>query len=199
MGIPLVDLDAAKELLNLPVGTADDDVIQSFLEVATDLIEQHVGPVNPQSFTETVRLSPTIVLSRAPIITVDSLAPVYPEDSAFYNSGYTYNVSDYLLDPAKGVLRRIPRYGYAGNYGGVSYGYGFSGLILVTYTAGYAMAPMALQQAAVQFVREMLRNRRRPMLMPGGGADPEDNPDSYGMPLIAAEMLRPFRRSAGIG
>lgn len=195
MGAPLADIGKTKLLLNVR-GNAWDDAIIAYLQVATDLIEEEVGPVTPRPVTETVKLSPTIVLSRRPVISVQSLTPVYPQDSMFYNSGYTYNVSDYLLDPAKGILRRIPTTGYAGNYGGVSYGHGFSGLITVSYTAGYATVPAAIEQAAMQFVREMLATKRGASA--GSATDPEDAPDSYGMPRIDTQLLRPFRRPSGI-
>lgn len=196
----LVDIDDVKDQLEID-DQSHDSIIEGYLEVATELIEGQVGPVVPRSYTETVTLSPTIVLSRAPVISVEALTPVYPEDTAFYNSGYTYNVADYLLDPAKGILRRIPKYGYAGNYGGVSYGYGFSGLITVTYTAGRAVIPASLKQAAILFARELLQAERGSVTPVNAmGAPAEDAPmPSTGIPAIVYELLTPYLKAGRPG
>lgn len=165
------------------------------LDAAGELIEGYVGPVLPRSYTETVTVSPVIVLSRSPVISLDAMAAVYPND-AYY--GFIYDVANYHLDGRRGIIRRIPQYGYAGNYGGSPHsGSGYSGLVTVTYTAGLTEVPEVMRQASLLLVQQMLGERRGAAPLPAIGGPGVDVSSTFGrLPGDVAEMLAPFRRGS---
>lgn len=188
----LVDVSDVLDQLNL----SDNDAasVEGLLDVATELIEGYVGPVLPRSYEETVTASPTIVLSRCPVISLDGMAAVYPNDAYF---GFIYDVKNYHLDAVKGIVRRIPTYGYAGNYGGTPHGgSGYSGLVTITYTAGRETIPATMQQASVLLVQEMLGERRGAAPLPTIGTTAVSDTNNGRLPSDIAEMLAPYRRGS---
>lgn len=197
----LISLADAKAHLG-KTSTTNDEELRLYLSAVTSIIQNLVGVVTRNSYTEIVDAKDTIVLARAPVISVDTVtifAPVYAP---------VLPPPVYLLDSAAGVLRRQPNYlwDYDPDYYGWGYGqphgnsYGYGMRLSVTYTAGRSVIPAGIQLAARMILDDLWAEKRGGMPLPARGGDTEDviPGADYTMTNRVLELLAPFTRTSGI-
>lgn len=200
----ILSLAETKTSLNI-TNSKSDELIRGYIAVATALIEDVIGPVIPTSHTETVQATDTIVLAKAPVLSITSIASTFP-----LSGGPISLTPMYLLDPLSGVLRQNrsqygpdPAFAWGGYdpffavYGGGA-GYGAAGFLTVMYVAGRPIVPPLARQAAHIIVNSLMQTQRGSSPMPVQGGEQASGPPEI-MPPEAVELLAPLRRiGAGI-
>lgn len=177
----LFSLADAKVLLNIsPTVATHDPLIRDLIESTTASIEYLIGPVVRQTVSEVHDGGyRSVALSRMPVISVQSMAPVLA-------TGTTYAVSDVDVDTATGVLRLVT-------------GRTFAGPLRVTYTAGMPVTPAAVRDAARIILKHLwrIRNGSDGLPMVGAQADYGETmvPGAgYALPNAALQLLDPYLR-----
>jgi uncharacterized phiE125 gp8 family phage protein len=190
----IISLADAKAHLRFPADyDVDDEELRLFIASTTALIEHEVGPVLPADHTEIVQAVDTIVLSKAPVLRVSSIATTFPL------ADYAFSASQYVLDGPSGILRRIPFIGgpldWSTNWTPGLYPMAIQ--LTVTYTAGRPTVPAALQAAARIIVENLWESRRIAGSQSPGG----DEVQQFGrevIPARAIELMAPYRRAPRI-
>lgn len=186
----IISLDDAKTHLKI-TSTANDEDLRLYLSAVTTVIEDVVGRVTPITFTEIVEAADMIVLRRAPVASVTSVAAFDPI--------YGYPLPTYQLDGPNGTLHHVPNpmWGYNDYYLYATQLYGRR--LTVTYTAGRSVIPAAMQIAARMILNDLWAARRGAMAMPARGGDEEQIVTGYAMNDRVLELLAPFTNTAGVG
>lgn len=173
----MITLEEAKTHLNI-TGTADDDELRGFIEAATPVVEDVVGPVVVRSYTEVdSQGGPFLTLANCPVVSLTSLAAVL-------TSGTSYDVDGLDLDGQNGIVRRLD-------------GGRFCGPLRITYKAGRAVVPANITQAAKEIVRHMWETQRgHSGARPGfGEEDFAVTGSGFTVPRRVMELLAPHRRA----
>jgi hypothetical protein len=181
---PLIDLAQAKSALNM-TSTSNDDEITAYILAATEIINRECGYSAPTTFTETTtgRVDASgqmrIVLQRTPVLSVSSITTqmigLPPIDLTYVT-----------MNPSAGTL-------YFKNW------YAFYGPLVVTYVAGRAEIPPALQTACAIIVQDLWQTQRGAVPLPTAAVD-ESGPQSSGIPYRALQLMRmaPYDGAPGI-
>jgi hypothetical protein len=136
----IVSLLDTKRHLNLS-SSVDDEELRSFIEAATRVVENVVGPVVVRSVSE-VHASPgrLLVLGQTPVLSLTSISPVSV-------GGVSYSSTDVDVDLATGVVRLLS-------------GRRFAGPLRVVYTAGRVSVPASMTLAAKLIIGQMWETQR---------------------------------------
>jgi hypothetical protein len=175
----IIGLDDAKTQLNI-TSTGDDAELTGYLDAATAIVEDAIGPVANRVVTEYHDGGSTVlVLRKLPVVEITSVTPVATGSSAL-------TVADLYVTSA-GIVR------YRG-------GGWFPSSLEVTYVAGRSnQSPPAARLAAQIIVQHLWRTQHggSPVPYPGGE---ETVPTGFGyaVPYRALELLRPYRNSFGV-
>jgi hypothetical protein len=182
----LISLGDAKEALGrtAAVAAADDGEILLMIRAATEVINQLADYTAATTVTETLDSTVdrygrgVLVLSHAPVMTVQTITPQIP-------GAPTVSVDANNLDTPAGVY-------YLGT--GVS----FWGPQKVTYTAGRATVPAALQEACRLEVAHLWETQRGGAVVPFGGQETE--PTMFGFPERVLQLVNDAgsRRFSGV-
>ena len=133
----LTDLPSVKAWLGLSgEATTSDDLLAALISAASGFVTQHLGrDLAPTTYTEVYdgRGGRTLLLRQSPITAVQSVS----------FKGTTFTTPGDPLDGTPGFW--FPE----------------RGLVVVTYTAGYATLPPSLVQAVNELVGEAFRRRER--------------------------------------
>ncbi|AEM87085.1 head-tail connector protein [Streptomyces violaceusniger] len=180
----LLTLDEAKAQLNLTTVTHDVE-LQAYVDSITAMVEWYVGPVEPQSVTETVNgRRGTLCLTRIPVVSLTSFTPIL-------TGGTALTVADVTVDPLTGVVRRKD--------GGTFCG----GPWTAAYTAGRDAVPPTLNLAARMLIQHLWRTQQGPGRPGLGGADDFDVTQpvpgfGYAVPNRVLQLLQPYRLPPGV-
>jgi uncharacterized phiE125 gp8 family phage protein len=173
-----VSLDELKAHLGI-TESDDDDELLGMLDAAVDVVENFVGPIDETAVTETHYSvnSGALVLNRYPATELVALSSVTG------GSPIELVASDFVLDPATGVLRSI-------------YGSGFNGTYTVTYSAGRPDTPAALRLAVLIVAAHLWETQRGPASTSGPLSADEDFTSvpglGFAIPNRARELLQPY-------
>lgn len=171
----IVPLEDIKQQLNIATTTTDSE-LRDYITAASAVVDLMCGPVIPRTVTETLGRpylgTWALVVSQAPIISVTSIVSQLV-------GGQTYAPADLLLNTDAGIIQIL-----AGGY--------FYGTLTVTYVAGRALVPPALNMAARIIVQHMWETQRGPTSRPGlSGDDTSVIPGlGYAVPNRALELLK---------
>lgn len=189
----IVSLVDAKQFLNI-TSTANDEELRSFVEAATQMVENVVGPVLLRPVTEVhTRPGQVLVLKQPPAIALVSVTAI--QTSGVFTRTQVYDVSLLDLDPDTGIVRRLD---------GLPLGCRRAGLppspLRVGYTAGRRMVPGSITMAARVVINHLWATQRghfeglRPA--PGGGpnAPKKGKGTKDTIPHLALELLQPYRQ-----
>lgn len=174
----IVSLADAKRHLNIPLGdSTSDEELRGFIEAATPVVEDVVGPVVARAYTEVHASGSLLVLGYSPVITLTSLVPVL-------TNGTTYEVADMDVDSEVGVVRRLD-------------GGRFCGPIRVVYRAGRVIVPANISQGAKEVIRHMWDTQRgHSGARPGFGEEEFVTTGSgFTVPRRVMELLAPHKRA----
>lgn len=171
----IVTLDEVKAHLN-KTSTSSDPELQDFIDAATPIVEEYVGPVEPNTFVERHPEGQKIRLFEQPVISVDAVEPWLTE-------GTTYAPDDLQLDGRLGKVERLDGEPFTG------------GPFKVTYTAGRSVVPENIKKATLIIVAHMWKTQRGRMPdMPVDSRDdsgPVPTTVTYAVPRRALEYLKP--------
>lgn len=173
----IIGLDDTKEHLNLDLtDTTYDAELLAFLDAATPVVEDIVGPVVARSRTEVHDGGEYLVLNHSPVISVATLVPVH-------TGGTTYSPATLDVDTATGIVRRLD-------------GGRFVGPLRVTYVPGRRVVPPNIIHGTKEIIRHMWDTQRgRLGSRPGLGDDEYVTTSSgYTVPRRAMELLAPHRK-----
>lgn len=172
----VIGLLDAKRHLNL-TGTVDDEELRGFVEAATPIVEDVVGPVIVRTYSEVHRGGTLLVLGHCPVISLTALSPVL-------TGGTSYAVADLDLDTETGIVRRRD--------GGC-----FAGPLRATYRAGRVIVPANITQATKEIIRHMWETQRgHSGARPGfGEEDLVPTSSGFSIPRRAMELLHPHRKA----
>lgn len=180
--------DAKRQLSKSATVTIDDAEILAFIQAATEIVNRECGYTAPTSFTETV---PAVIdgsgnrilcLTRTPVLSVQTVVPLM-------QGMPTIDITTLKIIPDSGVI-------YLANW------YAWFGPQLVTYTAGRATVPAALQEACALIVQYLWETQRGGSIsVPGVGGD-----DLYAMPgepsfpsrALALMRMGPYYAAPGL-
>lgn len=174
----IVSLADAKRHLNQDLTTTTfDEELRRFIEAATPVVEDVVGPVVVRSYTEVHSSGAFLVLGNTPVVSLTSLVPVL-------TGGTTYQVADVDVDSEVGVVRRLD--------GGV-----FCGPLRSSYKAGRAIVPANITQGAKEVIRHMWDTQRgHSGARPGFGEEEFVQTGSgFTIPRRVMELLAPHKRA----
>lgn len=169
----IISVDDAKTHLKL-LSDDDREELAEFVRATNEIVERHAGTVLPLVCTERLRGgSPSLLLGHRPVISVTSVTLA---------GGSLLAASGYELVAEAGVILRM-----VGDYESCWEG----GRITVVYTAGRAVIPAAVLQAARVIVRHLWETQRGRM---GGaraaGSDEVWDPRwGYAIPRRALELM----------
>lgn len=171
----VLQLQAAKDYLNLGSSTTNDAEVQAFIDSAEATIAQRVGPLQPTSVSE--RLRPTgrsnLVLNVLPVIGLVSVTPV---------GGTALTVTDLYVGPDSGVVELVN----GGAFTAAAYD--------VAYSAGRPTCPPDLLLGVKELVRHLWATQR-------GAGNTAGSPfsDQTGNTVPGAAFILPFRVTELIG
>lgn len=178
----LVSLTDIKQYLNILTATNDEE-LRGFVEAATDMVEDIVGPVIVRTVTEThSRPGRVLVLQQPPVISLVSVSSVF-------TGGWGYDIGTVDVDPQTGILRRLD---------GLSVGNSRSYPLRVIYRAGRPVVPASITLATKVIIDHLWETQRghtqgiRPS--PGTGRSSKKTSIVSSIPPRAQELLRPYRR-----
>jgi hypothetical protein len=173
--VDLVTLDDVKQHLDISRSTADAELMD-YLEAATTVVEQYIGPVLPRTYVEKHAGGDRLVLFHPPVL---SLAAV---DRWFPNGfGMTYDVTTLMFDPDTGIVYRNNGFPF------------YWGPFKVTYTAGLTVVSQNVRLATLIIIAHLWKTQRPlPPKIPGT-TRPEETAVpagmSYAVPRRALELL----------
>lgn len=173
-------LSDLKTHLNIPANdTTNDAELQSVLDAAVELVGQMVGPLAPETVTETHYglYTGLLVLKRAPVVSVTSIVTTLVSPT-------TVDPDYYVLDGASGMVRLLSGRVLAGDH-------------TVTYQAGWLVLPAPIRLATLIVAAHLWDTQRVPgARRPGFGqaAEPQAaTPMGFAIPNRAATLLEPYR------
>lgn len=168
MSVPT--LPDVKAQLNIS-GSAQDILLNTFLQSALTLIENRVGPSTVREFTEQVETQALgFNLSKRPLVSITSLTPLM-------DSWPTYNVADLEFDERSGAVWRKDHGTLAGRW-------------TVVYQAGWASFPDNYHLATLITVQYLWSTTQR-----GGSRRPDQGAGVDSAQLrIGSGMTRSIRR-----
>lgn len=191
----LVSLADVKSYLNI-TSAASDEQLRGFIEAATGVVENVIGPVIIQTITEVhTRPGPVLQLQQPPVIALVSLMSILTVLPPVFGASQVYDVTTLDADPASGIVRRLD---------GLPIGRACAGSAPVplraVYSAGRRTVPAPVTLAARIIIDGMWDTQRghfegiRPR--PGGGPTPPKKGRTVRdtIPPLALEMLQPYRR-----
>lgn len=168
----LVTLDDVKNHLDITRDTEDAELMD-YLEAATTVVEQYIGPVLPREYTERHPAGDRLILFHPPVLSLTSVEP-------WLTNGSAYPVGDLMLDGPAGIVYRKDGYGFIG------------GPFKVTYTAGLATISQNIRLATLIIIGHMWKTQRpRPPRFPIRDESQDTPPAgmSYAVPNRALELL----------
>jgi uncharacterized phiE125 gp8 family phage protein len=184
----LVTLVDVKAYLNIGT-TQNDDELTGFLLDAVAAIEDLIGPIAPQSFTDEFdEHGPNIVLPHTPVQSVQSVS-IQP----WLGAAPVDDTAAWRLNATSGVLRRAL-------IGGSLPFYGRGSIFTVTYTAGRADVPGPVNRAILLQVAEMWRSQRGASPMGPGQQDQAEPSYQGGLGFLddaVMELLLPYLAPPG--
>lgn len=188
-----IDLEDVKAQLNITSGTSDVELL-GYIDAACDVVEQWAGVVESRTVTEFVDMlgysqatfidplgrsslgTRTMVLRHRPVISIQAITSS--------PSGLTFDPLWFNVDSVTGIVRRTD-------------GSTFFGQMIVTYTAGYVVAPGWAVLAAKIIAQHLWRTQR---VHRGMGEDPALAAGvGYLIPNQAAALLEPHRQPPAVG
>lgn len=173
----LVSLYDMKQHLNLTTAV-DDEELRGFIEAATRVVENVVGPVVVRTVSEVHGPGNLLTLNHPPVLALASIAPVW-------TGGITYAVGDVDLDATTGIVRRLD-------------GTPFVGPLRVTYSAGRRIVPATMTMAAKVIVGHMWETQRGHIQARRPSSRTDDLTPipgiSFMVPRRVLELLDPDRR-----
>jgi hypothetical protein len=186
--LPVVSYDSVLAHLNIPAASANEEEVRRFIDAAQDLAENYVGAVLGRRTyveyydgnTDVIRLNNPRAISVSEVI----------------ENGTTLGTGDYKLDSTGQRLHRLTATSLTQSTS-VAYGYWATGVnaVKVTYTAGYAITPPAIQQGVLEIVRHLWQTQRGAVsVMSRTGAASGDDfypASTYSLPRRAMELLDP--------
>ena len=184
--IGLVSLNDVKTHLNIPLtDTTSDEELRSFMDAATDLIENYLGIIiGKRTFTSELYDGGNefIRIMNPKVVSITSI----------YENGNLLNSNQYFVDPTG---QRLYRLGSGTLYATNSYGYWTAGVnnVSVTYVAGFANPPAAVRQGTLETIRHLWQTQRGAMNVMGrvlNGDEMYQTP-TYSLPRRAMELLDP--------
>jgi hypothetical protein len=179
----ILSLADAKEHLNITSSTHDEE-LRGWIEATTHCVEWFVGPVVQRTVTEvhSATVSAAVALRQTPVIAVTGVEPVL-------TSGTTYEVAEFDVDPATGVVTLLT-------------GAPIYGPLRWTYTAGRTVIPANILGAARIILQHLWRTQQgpsRPQLGVGDFDVTEPIPGlGYAVPNRALQLLDPHRLPPGV-
>lgn len=190
----IVSLVDAKQFLNIS-STTNDEELRSFIESATQIVENVVGPVLIRSITEVhTRPGPVVVLKQPPVIALVSMTSIL--SSQVFTGSQTYDVTQLDLDPDTGIVRRLDGYPLGRRRAGSP-----PSPLRVVYTAGRRTVPASITMATRVIIDCLWETQRghsegiRPR--PGGGrasSSQKGKGVKDTIPSLALELLQPYRQ-----
>lgn len=174
----IVSLRDAKRHLNESLtDTAIDEELRGFIEAATPVVEDIVGPVVPRAFTEVHDGGRTLVLDQCPVVSITTVTGLLAGAGSYGPAGLD-------VDPDTGVVRRVD--------GGV-----FVGPLRVVYRAGREQVPANIVHGCLEVVRHMWETQRGHSGARPGFGEEEMLPTSSGftVPRRVFELLHPHRKA----
>lgn len=185
----LVTLTDVKTYLNI-TSTTNDTELTGFLVDAIAAIEDIIGPITPQSYTEVFdRHGWLIVLSRTPVQSVQSVS-IQP----WLGAAAIDDTAAWQVNTGTGVLRRLLT-------GGSLPFYGAGSVFTITYTTGRATVPNPVNRAILMQVAEMWRSQRGASPLAPGNQDPADQPYPGAFGFLdqgVMELLLPYLLPPGV-
>jgi len=184
--IGVVSLNDVKTHLNIPLtDTTSDEELRSFMDAATDLIENYLGIIiGKRTFTSELYDGGNefIRIMNPKVVSITSI----------YENGNLLNSGQYFVDPTG---QRLYRLGSGTLYATNSYGYWTAGVnnVSVTYVAGFANPPAAVRQGTLETIRHLWQTQRGAMNVMGrvlNGDEMYQTP-TYSLPRRAMELLDP--------
>ncbi|WP_405794110.1 head-tail connector protein [Streptomyces sp. NBC_01506] len=180
----LLTLIEAKKQLDIESSTTDAE-LEMYIAALTSVIEGHVGPVEEQTVTETVRgQGGAVALLRPPVLTLASLTPVL-------SGGAAVDVTGLHVDSPSGVVTYVNGSQFC------------DGPWTAIYTAGRALVPPTVKLASVLLLQHLWRTRYGAARGGGGSADDFSVQDpvpgfGYAVPNRVLQLLEPFKQPPGI-
>lgn len=174
----IVGLADTKAHLNIAADkTMFDEELRAFIEAATPVVEDVVGPVVVRTYTEVHNGGPVLVLDHCPVVSLTSI-------TAVLTGGSSYETTDVDTDQDTGVVRRLD-------------GAAFTGPLRVAYRAGRAVIPPNITQGAKEIVRHMWDTQRgHAGTRPGLGEEEFVTTGSgFTIPRRVMELLAPQRKA----
>lgn len=182
-------LSDVKTYLNITT-TQNDSELSGFLADAISAIEDLIGPITPQTFTDEFdEHGPNIVLPRTPVQSVTSVS-IQP----WLGATAVDDTAAWRLNATTGVLRRAL-------IGGSLPFYGRGSIFTVTYTAGRSDVPNPVNRAILMQVAEMWRSQRGASPMAPGNQDAAEPsyPGALGfLDEGVMELLLPYLMAPGV-
>ena len=189
--MPAVTLSDVRANLNM-TSAANDLELADMLTDATTAIENLVGPLDAQTFTEEFdEHGRNIVLSRTPVLSVTSVM-IEP----WLGSAPVDDTAAWRLNRTTGVLRRLV------TGGGFPY-LGRGSIFTVTYTAGRSPVPGPIRRAVLMQTAKLWMSQRA-ATQPNRGPVPSVPPPMYagGQGLLDSDvtaLLLPYLLPPGVG
>jgi hypothetical protein len=184
--LPVVSYDSVLAHLNIPTASANEEEIRRFIDAAQDLAENYVGAVlGRRTYVEYYDGNTDVLRLRNPrAINVTEVI----------EAGVTLDSSQYQLDPSGQRLMRLTTNAISGTTA-IAYGYFAPGVnsVKVTYVAGFAVTPPAVQQGVLEIIRHLWSTQRGAVnVMNRTGSGDDFYPAStYSLPRRAMELLDP--------
>lgn len=183
----IIGLAEARTALNWPsTDTTNDEELRSYLEAATEVVEDIVGPVITRTYSEQHRSGGSaIALAHYPVLAVSSLVS-YAPSATTWTVAATPDVASgnqFTLDATTGVV--------------TARGSKFTGEVWVTYTAGRSVTPPAIREACVEIVKSRWQASQQTLSgMPGVSVSGTSG-KTYVVPYLAEALLRPYMQAGG--
>jgi len=171
----LVTLDDVKQHLDITRSTADAELMD-YLEAATTVVEQYIGPVLPKTYVEKHAAGDRIGLFHPPVLSLTSVDP-------WFTTGYgtSYDVSLLTFDAQTGIVYRSNGYPF------------YWGPFKVTYVAGLTVVSQNVRLATLIIIAHLWKTQRpAPPKLPGTHLPEETEVPagmSFAVPRRALELL----------
>jgi len=182
--LPVVSYDSVLAHLNIPAASANEEEVRRFIDAASDLAENYVGAVlGRRTYVEYYDGNTDVLRLRNP--RAMSVTEVV-------EAGVTLDSSQYQLDPTGQRLMRLTSSSTTGTTA-VAYGYWTNGVnvVKVTYVAGYAVTPPAVQQGVLEIIRHLWTTQRGAVNVMNrtGSGDEFYSSSTYSLPRRALSLI----------
>jgi hypothetical protein len=198
----IVDVTSVKLHLNMPVSdTSQDAELQGFIDAASELARDVVGPLFPESHTQAFDGGTTsITVDWLPLASVTSVTEYYGLSAYTLTEqalGGQSNAFGYTVDYATGQLTRRTMGGDAAIFASGSKN------IVVQYVSGRSgVVSPTIRLGALELIRhlwQLTQQGGRPAFG-GSGLDASDGmvPTGFALPARVLELWQPYRRPPGV-